>query len=166
MVKATLTLRNGTILTVEGVDEEVKRLIAFYDSAASRTEERKAAVPVAGETGIATIVNAIKSCDDAEHIEKNILDKANEANRALLPLYVLYRSHPESPGLTTGEISAVTKELGVLVSSQHVWRAIRRASKLVFGDTLNKPGVPVRYKLNRRGADHIRRVIAGEATSP
>src|SRR5579864_3846810 len=98
MAKATLTLESGAVVTIEGTTKEVHELLHLHSSgphtaSASRAKvtKRKAdkeSAP-ADRTGVdpvPEIVNLIKSCDEAEQIEEEILDKSSATNRCLLPL--------------------------------------------------------------------------------
>jgi hypothetical protein len=57
-------------------------------------------------TDVAAIIALVKDCDDAEAIEKQILDKTSQVNRTLLPLYVVYKHMNNRFSLTSGEISS------------------------------------------------------------
>lgn len=180
MLKASFTLPNGTIVAVEGSPDEVKGLLDYYSSGATihprkaplpktpKSENRKAPPPAAEATPdkLAQIVNLIKTCPEADSIEQNILSKSNEANRAILPLYIIHQHLDNAFGLTTIEISKVTAELGpkVRIKRQNVLRALARssASKYVLSDTTSKVGTASRYTLNDRGVKHIKLVLAGE----
>jgi hypothetical protein len=103
------------------------------------------------------IANTIKTCEQAEAIDDYILDKPNEANRVLLPLFIVYEYFDNAFGLTTSEISKVTIELGVKVSRQNCLRALKFTAK----SYVLKDGNPPRYTLNRRGLAFIRSVLSG-----
>lgn len=173
MPKASFTLPNGTLVTIEGSIEEVENLLNFYvgenrgnkvdgvdtkDKSIeelSKTLTGKKAKPE--EADILQLINLIKTCDEADAIEKFILDQTNEANRVLLPLLIVYEHLDNAFGLTTSEISRITIELGAKVSRQNSLRALKySASGFVM-----KAGNPPRYTLNRRGLAHLRAIIAG-----
>jgi len=133
MAKASFTLPNGTSVSIEGTPEEVRELLAFYASTtnkavplSSKLHEPKTENIVSAEnktkpdkTDIEKIVEIVKTCPEAEVIEKYILDKTNEANRVLVPLYIIHEHLNNVFGLTTTEISEVTIALGVKVSRQN-----------------------------------------------
>lgn len=179
MPKASLTLRNGTTVTIEGTAMEVRDLLTFYDSAPkaslpdpSRTasaasvslkprspskDEQDPEKPV----DLMAIVNHIKSCDEAEDMEKNILDRIDQLPRVLLPLYIVYEHMSNMTGLTSGEISRVTTELGIRIMVANASTKLSgAASKYVIGDRARKSGQPVRYKLSRRGHAYVKNIIA------
>jgi hypothetical protein len=182
MAKASLTLQNGTLVTIEGTAVEIHELIAFYGSvldASSPDRSRNAgtaSVPPKGTSSVEdeqgpikavdlmAIVNHIRSCDEAERVGKNILDKVDQLSRVLLPLYIVFEYMGNVTGLTSGEISKVTMELGIRITTANASTILSgRASKYVIGDKVRKNGQPVRYKLSRRGHAYIKDVIAQEA---
>lgn len=177
MPKASFTLANGTLVTIDGTPAEVRSLLEFYggkpekgkraaQKPGAKAGRRKFAVEKKiSPARIAHIVNQIKSCPDAEAIEKNILAKTHEANRVLLPLYVIHEYMGNAFGITTIEISKVTAELGarVRVSRQAALRALVRspASRYVLTDKARRRGIATRYTLDARGVQYMKTVIAG-----
>ncbi len=177
MPKASFTLPNGTVVTIDGTSAEVRRLLDFYggkaeqETRAGGTHTAKAvhkkppAEKKISPSRIAHIVNQIKSCPDAEGIEKNILEKTHEGNRVLLPLYVIHEYMGNAFGITTIEIGRVTAELGkrVRVSRQAALRALVRspASRYVLEDKARRRGIATRYKLDERGVQYMKSVISG-----
>jgi hypothetical protein len=168
MAKASFTLQNGTIIEVEGTVEEIHKLIEFYggsiDNPTKKVNEASPSQTVytlkrdkLEDSDLAEVVNTIKTCEQAEVIEKYILDKTNEANRVLLPLFIVYEYFDNAFGLTTSEISKITIELGVKVSRQNVLRALKFSAKAY---TI-KSGNPPRYNLNRRGVAFMRAILSG-----
>jgi hypothetical protein len=177
MPKATITLSNGTIITIDGSLDEVDRLIKIYKSDNStnstaeakkpslKSEEKKVRTNSAKtHVDILKIINTMRECDQAENIEKYILDKSNELNRVLLPLYVMAKYHNDETGLTTSEISKVTVKLGVKVSRQNSLRALKfTGPKYIFTDA-EQSRFP-RYRLNRRGIQYMEKLLIGQETS-
>jgi hypothetical protein len=176
MPKASFTLPNGTIVTIDGTPSEVRSLLAFYGGnpekggrAGQKQSTKAGSKNSAAEkkislAKIAKIVNKIKSCPEAEGIERNILAKTFEANRVLLPIYVVHEHMGNAFGLTTSEISKVTAELGarVRVSRQAAFRALVRspASRYVLSDTPRQMGIATRYTMDPRGVQYMKKVIA------
>jgi hypothetical protein len=112
-------------------------------------------------TDLNEIVNLIKSCDEAEAIEKHVLDASSLVNRTLLPLYVVYKYVENRPGLSSGDIETITKNLGVRVkTSNAATRLANNASKYVDGDKVRRKGRAVRYRLNRRGVKYFEGILA------
>jgi hypothetical protein len=178
MPKASLTLANGTAVTIEGTAPEVHELLSFYGSATSKpangqahrspvpSAHRKPAVPAEGKTGaevdLMVIINHIKSCDEAESIETRILDQTDQLARVLLPMYIVFDHMNNAHGLTSGQISKVTVQLGVPVKQPNVSKTLSgSAAKYVIGDTVRKNGQAVRYKLSRRGHAYLKEIITG-----
>lgn len=185
MAKARLTLQNGTIVQIEGTVEEVQALLAHYGSGtlpkpsahhrpatglpARRTKSASKASPpieqkVAGTSpNLAEIVNLAKTCDEAEGIESQILDRTSLVDRTLLPLYIVHEHLANDFGLTSGEVSKITTDLGVPVSQSNASTTLSgTGSKYVIGDKVRKKGQAVRYKLSRRGLKYMKSVIAGK----
>jgi hypothetical protein len=177
MPKASFTLPNGTVVTIDGTPSEVRNLLAFYGGNPEKGKhagqkqianaglQKTAAEKQISPAKIAKIVNKIKSCPEAEGIEKNILAKTYEANRVLLPLYIIHKYIGNAFGLTTTEISKVTVELGarVRVSRQAAFRALVRspASRYVLTDKARQMGIATRYTMDARGVQYLKKVIAG-----
>jgi hypothetical protein len=173
MAKATLTLGPGKVVTIEGTAKEVHELLLLHvgtpNAPTSPRKTKKAGTAknsVLGDHGlddrVPDIVNLIKSCDEAEQIERQILDRSSAINRCLLPLYVAHEYMKNAFGLTTGQISTVTKELGVFISSQHVSRAFTdSASKYVMAETTRQQGKPTEYRINRRGIQFLKDLLQG-----
>lgn len=183
MAKAQITLVNGTNITVDGTVEEIKHLLDYYgghtttkhltDEAPSRkkgirpeTPIEKPLKPKSGDNidvPLADIVNLVKNCDEAEKIEKQILDRTSLVNRCLLPLYIVHEHMQNVFALTTGEISKITSELGITVQQPNVSHVLTgSASRYVMGNRVRRRGQVVRYKLSRRGLKYLKAVIEGE----
>ncbi len=178
MPKASLTLTNGTIVTIEGTAHEVHEMLSLYGSAnpkqtnnhankpPSASASQKLTVPpqeeAAVEIDLMAIVNYVKSCDESENIEKRILDQTDQLPRVLLPMYVVYEHMNNAHGLTSGQISKVTVQLGVPVKLSNVSKTLSgSASKYIIGDTVRKHGQAVKYKLSRRGHAYLKEIITG-----
>ena len=182
MPKALLTLANGTVVTIEGTVPEVHELLSFYSPATSKPASghtlvppaklptQKAVLPTQEKTepdvDLMAIVNHVKSCDEAESIEKRILDQTNQLARVLLPMYIVCEHMKNAHGLTSGEISKVTVQLGVPIKRPNVSNTLSgAASKYIIGDTVRKTGQAVRYKLSRRGQAYLKEIITGREAS-
>jgi len=188
MAKAELSLTNGTKVQIEGTVAEVQALLAHYassgtpnrdshsvkDAQSTRTKRRTsianaktASVDLKerdGKLDLAKIINLAKSCDEAEAIETQILDRASQVDRALLPLYVVHEHLDNKFALSSGEVSKITTDLGVPVSQPNASRTLAgAAAKYVIGDKIRKKGQAVRYKLSRRGIQYMKAVIGGKS---
>lgn len=179
MAKATLTLPSGAVVNLEGTPEEVHQLLELYSGQAlapgAAKSHRRKAIRVARRAkrpessqksagpDLNEIVNLVKNCEEAEAIEKNILDRASTVDRVLLPLYVVHEHQANRLGLTSGEISSITTELGVRVTQPNASMALAdSAARYVMGDKVRKKGQPVRYRLSRRGLQYVKSVIGGK----
>jgi hypothetical protein len=175
MAKALLTLPNGTVVQIDGTPEEVQQLLEFYGGpppkkrgrAAPRTKSPQEKAPkkeASPETvDYAEIVNLVKDCDEAQAIEEHILDRSSQVDRTLLPLYIVYEYLENKFGLTSGEVSKVTTDLGIPISQPNASRTLAgTASRYVIGDKVKKKGQTVRYKLSRRGVKYLKAVLEGK----
>jgi hypothetical protein len=177
MPKASLTLENGTVVTLDGTVPEIHELLSFYgpkkqdrvdnhaNPATARRTAQKTVAPKPetphDEVDLVAIVNHIKSCDETENIETHILDQSEQLPRVLLPMYTVYEHMNNVYGLTSGQISKVTIQLGVPVKISNVSTTLSAAAKYVIGDTVRKTGQAVRYKLSRRGHAYLKEIISG-----
>lgn len=179
MAKASLKLPNGTVVTLEGTPEEVKHLLEVYGGERAQTSTAKATTRLhkprgrarssdqqkernEGKPELNQIVTLVKNCDEAEAIESEILDRAAQVDRTLLPIYIVHEYLDNAFGLTSGEVNKITKDLGIPISQPNASRTLSGiASKYVIGDKVKVKGQPVRYKLSRRGLKYMKEVLAG-----
>jgi hypothetical protein len=192
MAKASILLPSGTKVEIDGTPEEVASLLALYGQggapgakaeltgttakarrsrrpAARHTKDtsgaRAAALPSTDPALLAEIANKVKTSDEAEAIEEKILDKTSQVDRTLLPLYIVHDYLDSKHGLTSGDISKITAQLGIPISTANASSTLSgTASRYVMADTVRKKGVPVRYKLTRRGQKYMKAVITGQAS--
>lgn len=192
MAKASIALPNGTAINIDGTPEEIAILLALYGQdqvhptggkggatgaktpKIRRARSRKSSndlghVASTGRSELSSaqlteIVNAVKSCAEAESIEKNILDKISQVNRTLLPLYTVHEYLDKKHGLTSGDISKITTQLGIPISQANASRTLSgTASRYVMSDSVRKKGTASRYTLSRRGQQYLKAVIAGRS---
>lgn len=170
MPSAKIQLANGTIVSVEGTVEEVAQISALLtgrqergetaDSRRNRRPKQTATSAPEQYVDIAKLVALIRDCDEAQAIEEKILDQRDNLHRVLLPIFILNWHLDENAGLTSGEISKVTDQLGVKIHTSNASGILSgRAKSFVAGDSVRKKGSAVRYKLTRRGMQHMRDVI-------
>jgi len=178
MAKASLRLLNGTNVEVEGTPEEIHKLLSFYGAlpdespnhqdqphkSVVKKKEASSAVGNQAEPDIMEIVNLVKKCNESEAIEKHILDRTSNVDRTLLPLYIVHEYLGNANGLTSGDVNKVTTELGIPIATPNIANTLSgSASRYVMGDIQRKKGVPVRYKLSRKGLQYLKSVIAGDS---
>lgn len=173
-MKASLTLSNGVVVTLQGGAEEVRatlrqfdygRLEATGDPAARGPRDPGSSTGRTGGTTInlAAVVRAVKDSDEGDAIEGQILDRPRQLERVLLPLYALHGLSAEAGGLTSGEISRVCAELGVPLSQPNVSGVLAKAgARFVIGDRTRVKGQAVRYRLSRRGVQYIQGILREE----
>lgn len=176
MAKATFTLNNGTVINIDGNPEEIHRLLQLYDGTqeklskksfvrksgkkSSPQKSQKRACEEERTNDLIEIVNLIKECNEADEIERNIIDKASQVDRVLLPLYIVHEYKENAFGLQSGEVSKITKDLGIPISQPNVSRTLSyTASRYVMGDRVRKAKQPVKYRLNRKGVKYLKGVI-------
>ncbi|MGD0264740.1 MAG: hypothetical protein ABSD47_07250 [Candidatus Methylomirabilota bacterium] len=176
MPKATVRLASGAVVNIEGTASEIKELLSLYGeplrerravSKAHALRQASSKVPPADEKrdmSITEIVKHIKDCDEADDIETRILDTTSQVNRILLPLFVVQKHMRSKQALTTGDISAITKDLGIPIHIANVSNALKgSAARYVIGDKVRRKGQPVRYMLSRRGIKYLENVIKGKS---
>lgn len=184
MPKASINLPDGTTVVIEGSPEEVAKLLQLYGggsvaSGGSNAPPRKRKPKPAKKKATAKppnkssedesvdimqIIEIIRNCDDAEAIGTEVLDKAGQVNRILLPLFIVHEHLGNALGLSSGDISRITTDLRVPVQTPNASRTLSgTASKYVIGDTVRKKGQTVRYKLSRRGVQYFNEVLSNNS---
>lgn len=168
MAKATLSLPMGGTVTIDGSATEIQQFLDKYGagatsaSHATRTQTKTVTqIEVDDKIDLNEVVNLIKSCDEAEAIEKHVLDAVSVVNRTLLPLYIVHEHMDMKAGLSSGDIEAVTRDLGVRVKASNASTSLaKEASKYVDGDKVRRKGRAVRYRLNRRGVKYFQDLLS------
>lgn len=178
MAKANLKLASGAVITIEGTVAEVHQLLTLYSSEGihrqrdfelknrtrSQKGDKKDDLIKEDEINLTEIVSLVKNCDEAASLEKNILDRASQVDRTLLPLYIIHEYKGNKYGLTSGEISKIIADLGVKVAPTNISKTLAgTALRYVIGDKVRKIGQPVRYKLSRRGLQYLKGIISGKS---
>jgi len=175
LAKATFNLLNGTVVTIEGESTEIEKILDYYsnskvpDTMVSHNKKEKShqeglSQNLSTDTQIeySEIIKFVKNCDEAESIEKQILDKTSQIDRTLLPLYIIHEYLGNKIGLTSGDINKITIDLGIPIATSNISRTLAgTASRYVIGDQVRSKGQPVRYKLSRRGVQYFTSVISG-----
>ena len=179
MPKTTITLPNGTVITVEGAVEDVERIVAaahggsstiqnggtnlkLKKSGKSTSAKHTTAQRAAPQIDLMAIVHLVKTCDESDAIAKHVLDKRAAVNRVLLPLYLIHEHKNNGFGLTSGEISKILKELGAPLTQANTSTCLSGNARMyVIGDKTRIKGQPVRYKIIRRGVQHVKGLLKG-----
>lgn len=172
MAKSTIKLENGTTITVEGTVEEVTKLLAVYGGSVKSNPEESTHSSKPKPTTTSTtrspenivdtvaLVNATKNADDLEEIEKNILDKASQVDRVLLPIFIADREFGADVSLTSNDIYKFLKEFGISMALPNVSKTLSgTAMKYVIGDSARKKGASTSYKISRKGKQYIEQVL-------
>ena len=179
--KANISLPDGTRIELDGSLDELQKLTEHFHSRSTAVPEaprqptyapapqpRDTDPPDAGGVGggdeepdVARIVAVIRDCDEAEAIERKVLDKRDVLNRVLLCLWVVNRHISQSMGLTSGDVERITDQLGTKVAISHASTTLSdKAKSYVTGDSVRKQGGTVRYRLNRRGVQYFGALLA------
>lgn len=183
MAKASFKVPNGPVVTLEGTPEEIKHLLEICNwkeqpatklgpkspgTQRSRTVSTTARSSVNNasdeQRDLNQIIALAKDCDEAEAIEKQVLDRTAQVDRTLLPLYIVHEYLDNAFGLTSGEVTKITTNLGIPISQPNASRTLSgTGSKYVIGDKVKVKGQAVRYKLSRRGVKYMKEVLAGRS---
>lgn len=175
MAKASLTLPDGTTVNIEGSADEIQKIISLHRPTVTtpiRSHKSKPKVKKEDNSDkseesnieLSQIINEIKNCDEAEKIEKNILDRTSQVDRILLPLYIGKKYLDDKLTLTSGDISKVLGDLGINIFKPNVANTLSgSASKYVIGDKVRRKGQIIRYRLSRRGEQYLESVIENKA---
>jgi len=184
MAEAKIKLPNGTEVAISGSPEEIAKVVSLYNDAESASAPSAHSRPnrrietSTGQTGdadnpsaidLAAIINTINDCDEAELIERNVLDHSDIVNRILMCLFINEKYFHSIPPMTTGDISKILRQLGVPVSTANVSKAIsRKANSYIMYDGIRTKGAVIRYSLNRRGLQYLEGLLNGseKAISP
>ena len=178
MVKSTITLQNGTIITVEGEPTDVKEVLGHYDERFDEKRERIAiksqkrlssqevkpsseAADKGGKDFVVDIVNAIKNSEEIDQIESKILDKASQVDRVVLPLYIVSRYFNNGFHLSSNDIYKVLKELGISMALPNISKTLRSSAlKYVIAEKATKKGESTPYKISLKGRKYMEDVLA------
>lgn len=170
MAKSTINLSNGTVITIEGTMEEVAGLIRLYGTTSGpaprgkNKRSRKNAGVEESKTNtidLLEIVSATKDDNDFDKIESQILDKASQVDRVLLPLFVSERAFLNPPALTTKDIYQFLKQFGIYMALPNVSKTLStKAVKYVMPTKLKKRGSGNSYRLSRKGQQYMEQVLA------
>ncbi|KAA3643216.1 MAG: hypothetical protein DWQ07_22125 [Chloroflexi bacterium] len=172
MPKAKIELPDGTVITIEGTQEEVTELLAYYQAKSPQktkqtpppNAEKTKTDPDESSVNYTQIINLVKNVDEAEEIERYILDRTSQVDRSLLPLYIVHQYLDNSLSLSSGDISKITTDLGIPISVANASRTLSgTASRYVIGDKVRKKGRTIKYKLSRRGVKYLKSVISGSS---
>src|SRR5688572_3591500 len=119
--KANICLPDGTKIELDGTLDELQKLTEHLHSRGAGAQPLKQPAytpPPAGrpadqaeggggdeEPDVARIVAIIRDCDEAEVIERKVLDKRDVLNRVLLCLWIVNKYVSPTMGLTSGDVA-------------------------------------------------------------
>ena len=164
MAKATFTSQKGTVVNIDGTPAEIQTFLNMYEATTQKEKiphtkaknnkiDRKD-VRSNGENHLLKIIKSIVDCDEAEGIEKNIIDRNSQLERVLLPLFIVNEYMNNEVGLQPGEISKITAQLGVRIQRPNVSNILSKtASRYVMGDRVRKPGATRQVQVESEGIE-------------
>ena len=104
------------------------------------------------------LVHYIQGHDEFNRLAETILSGRSQLPRILMCLY--YGSeHFADPHLTTGELEAVTNQLGARIQKSNIAKVLKKHPTYITSDAMRKKGTIVGYKINRNGQDHFRGLL-------
>ena len=112
---------------------------------------------------VACVVARIHDADNFTEIEKNILDKSAQLPRILLVCKFAHEYGHDY--ITTGDIEALTDELGIKIASTNASNCIADNRKYFTAKSARKKGAVVLYKLNRQGEQALEKYLNGEKSN-
>jgi hypothetical protein len=156
----------------EYVDSKLKELAAQFASASPkrppftpRRKPKEAKETTGSSNGpgldVPGFVAQIKDSDDYSDLEQNIIDKPAMLPKLLMCMHFA-KELSDDPYLTTGQIQAITDQLGIKIHMANVGKAIKSNQKHFTAKTARKRGQAVPYKLNRNGEAAFQRFLKGE----
>jgi len=155
------------IKKLKNVQKEIEIIIDEFSkvgssSVATSSIPKKSDSEGTGQDIILKIANKIKDCNEADQIEKEVLDKSSQDNRIIMCHYIVYK-YFSNQWLKTSDVEKITKELGVKIKHQNVAKVIReRLSKYLESDSIRKEGGTVFYRLNRKGIKYFENLLHGQ----
>ena len=174
MPKASFNLPDGTSVIIEGTSEEVKNILDYYANRSidsgkpsskkvTQTKDKEITEKSSSKLNLAKLVNLVKDCNEADAIERNILDKSSQVDRVLLPIYIVHEYLDNAFGLSSGNINKILADLGIPMATPNISLTLSgTASRYVMGDKVRKRGQPVKYKLSRKGLTYFKEVLQGK----
>lgn len=177
MAKSTITLANGTVITVEGSPEEVAQVLKLYgeqnpfhkvlsgNTLVKKTKKGGGVKSLEtgekeGQIDVLALVNATKDSDDYEQIEKKILDNASQVDRVLLPLFIAEQKFGASATLTSADIYKFLKEFGINMALPNVSKTLSStAIKYVMTSSTRKQGSANSFRISRKGKQYIEQML-------
>lgn len=104
------------------------------------------------------IVNKIGDCDEADAIQKMVLDNRNTEGKVLLSFYVSHK-YFKNEWLTRVDIEKITSDLGVKIDRRNVSNYLRDFRKYLESGVAPSKGQSTPYRLNRNGAKRFEEII-------
>ena len=125
----------------------------------SRTQRAKADGRTSrSDNELIGLVHYIQGHEEFDRLAETILSGRSQLPRILMCLY--YGSeHFADPHLTTGELEAVTNQLGVRILKSNIAKVLKKNPTYTTSDAMRKRGAIVGYKINRNGQNHFRGLL-------
>jgi len=109
---------------------------------------------------VAKLVGDIKDSEEYDMIEKYVLDKHDQLHKIMMCIY-FSKKLASLEYITTGQIETITNEFGVKVKQSNASSKITSCQKYFTGKVARKKGLPVPYKLNRKGEIYFEEILKG-----
>ena len=107
------------------------------------------------------LVHHIQDHKDFDKLDKAILSKPGQLPRILMCLYY-GAEHFDDPHFTTGELEAVTNQLGVRILKGNIGKTLKQHPTYVTMDSIRKQGTVIGYKINRNGSTYFESLLKDE----
>lgn len=167
MAKANIKRPDGTLISIEGSSDEIKKILTLYsDDSANRSFTNfstkkvlkggnKADQIESAEDIVIKIVQEIKNGEKAEKIETNILEQSSQVDRVLLPLYIA-KKYIGDVKMTSGDIYLVLQQLGIKMLRNNISKTLAKTGlKYVMKHRKRKQDGKIPYTLALKGEKYI-----------
>lgn len=104
------------------------------------------------------IVNKIGDCEEADEIQKNILDKHSAEGKVLLCFYISHK-YFKNEWLGAGDIEKITAELGIKIDVRNASNYLKTYRSYLESGSTRKKGQPTPYRINRKGIKRFEEII-------
>ena len=115
--------------------------------------------PVDSELDVNALVEHIHESENYSDVEKNIINKRDMLPKIMMCMYFA-KDLLDPPHLTTGQVEAITDQMGIRIAMSNVGHKIRK--NLKYFSKGNKKGATVPYKLNLPGENAFKECMKGE----
>lgn len=140
---------------------ETKRRKKTAGKSAAKSKANSPSDNDTAKLDVAGLVAHIKDAEDYDDVETNIIDKRDVLAKIIMCLHYA-AEYLDDPHLTTGQIEAITNQLGIKIALSNASNKITSNQRYFTGKTVRRPGQAVPYKLNRKGENAFKKYLKGE----